>query len=73
MKQIEEDVSLISGGMRAALRNSSIETESGGGVVNWRGLSEKEEVVNDPTKVYEGRSGIAASYADEPPVNVNTA
>ncbi len=70
MKQTDEDVSLITGGMRAALINSSIESESGGsGVVNWRGLSEKEEVVNDPTKVYEGRSGIAASYADEPPVN----
>lgn len=68
IRDVEGDVSLITGGMRSAtLANTTTENESG--VVNWRGLNENEENVNNPNVVYQGRSGIARAYQDEPPLN----
>ncbi|ODM98356.1 Diphthamide biosynthesis protein 2 [Orchesella cincta] len=64
VNKVEEDMSLITGGMRSAVINS----ESDSGVINWRGLTKQDELMNDPKVIYEGRSGIASSYSDEPPV-----
>ncbi|CAL8103254.1 unnamed protein product [Orchesella dallaii] len=70
VNKVEEDVSLITGGMRSAVINSESDNneDSGAGVINWRGLTKQDELMNDPNVVYQGRSGIASSYSDEPPV-----
>jgi len=68
VKKIEEDVSLITGGMRSAYVATQSTDDKESGVVSWRGLNEKEEDVNDPNVVYQGRSGVAASYSEEPTV-----
>lgn len=74
VKQIDDDVSLITGELRSAVINLpasetdiSVDTSSSK-VVNWRGLTEEETDLNDPNVIYQGRSGIASAYSDEPTV-----
>jgi hypothetical protein len=71
VKDVEDDVSLITGGMRSSGLSQNHEVDPiGNQVINWLGLNVNEESPSSvPSEVHQGRSGIASSYADEPAVS----
>lgn len=71
VKEVLDDVSLISGGMRTTtLQDWGDNKKSANQVVNWIGLDLNEESPSlESGQIHQGRSGIASSYADEPITN----
>lgn len=66
---MEDDMSLITGGLRSSGIRQLNEKASANQVVNWLGLDVNEDSPSiDPSQVHQGRSGIASSYLDEPVV-----
>jgi diphthamide biosynthesis protein 2 len=69
VKDVEDDVSLITGGLRTTIIPDSDDKTSTNQVVNWLGLDVNEESPSTNfSQIHQGRSGIASSYADEPVV-----
>jgi len=69
VKEMEDDMSLITGGLRSIGTREFNEKGSSNQVVNWLGLDVNEESPSIiPSQVHQGRSGIASLYIDEPVV-----
>lgn len=67
VKDVQDDVSLITGGLRTTIIPDSVDKTSVNQVINWVGLDDNEESPStDFSQIHQGRSGIASSYADEP-------
>lgn len=70
VKDVEDDVSLITGGLRTTIVQDSGDKTSANQVINWVGLDVNEESPSTEFgQIHQGRSGIASLYADEPKVS----